>query len=133
MADKVAAEVCEQEFKRLCAARRIDDDVASMTEPERKAFEARKRPLMRAMARKELVISPEGNPVFTPQGGTAITFYKATGASLMAGDGYADGQDVHRLVAVATEITKSAPGALSKLELEDFRTVSDIANFLLTR
>ena len=133
MADKVAAEVCEQEFKRLCAARRIDDDVASMTEPERKAFEARKRPLMRAMARKELIISPEGNPVFTPQGGKPITFHKATGASLMAGDGFADGQDVHRLVAVATEITKSTPGDLSKLELEDFRAVSDIANFLLTR
>lgn len=133
MADKVAAEVCEQEFKRLCAARRIDDDVASMSKKEADAFEARKRPLIRAMARKALIISPEGNPVFTPPGGAAITFHKATGASLMAGDGFADGQDVHRLVAVATELTKTPPGELSKLELEDFRVVSDIANFLLTR
>lgn len=133
MADKVAAEVCEQEFKRLCAARRIDDDVASMTEAEAKAFEARKRPLMRAMARKELIVSADGNPVYTPPGGKAITFHKATGATLMAGDGYQEGHDVGRLVAVATEMTKSNPGDLSKLELEDFRTVSDIANFLLAR
>lgn len=133
MADKVAAEVCEAEFKRLCAARRIDDDVASMNEDERKAFEARKRPLVRAMARKELIVSAEGNPVFTPQGGKPITFHKATGATLMAGDGYQEGHDVGRLIAVATEMTKSSPGELSKLELEDFRTVSDIAGFLLAR
>ena len=130
---KVAAEVCEQEFKRLCASRRIDDDAESMNEAELRVFNARKRPLVRAMARGELVINAEGNPVFTPPGGKAITFHKATGATLMAGDGHAEGHDIGRLVAVATEMTKTPPGELSKLELEDFRTVSDIANFLLAR
>lgn len=130
---KVALEVCEAEFARLCAARRIDDDVASMTEDERKAFGETKRPLIRAMARGELVVSAEGNPVFTPPGGKAITFHKATGATLMAGDGHKSGHEIGRLVAVATEMTKTVPGELSKLELEDFRTVSDITNFLLTR
>jgi hypothetical protein len=130
---KIAAEVCEQEFKRLCSARRIDDDVAGMSAEEVKDFNDRKRPLVRAMARGELVIDKEGNPVFTPPGGKAITFHKATGATMMAGDGHGPGQEIHRLVAIATEMTKSTPGDLSKLELEDFRTVSDITNFLLAR
>jgi hypothetical protein len=130
---KVALEVCEAEFARLCASRRIDDDVASMTEPEAKAFDARKRPIVRAMARGEIVVDADGNPVFTPPGGKALIFHKATGATLMAGDKVADGHDIARLVAVADEMTKSVPGALSKLDLEDFRIVSDIASFLLIR
>ena len=130
---KIAAEVCEQEFKRLCSARRIDDDGAGMSAEEVKDFNDRKRPLVRAMARGELVIDKDGNPVFTPPGGKAITFYKATGATMMAGDGHGPGQEIHRLVAIAQEMTKSTPGDLSKLELEDFRTVSDITNFLLAR
>lgn len=131
----VAAEVCEKEFERMCAARRIDTDVSEMTRGEKRLFEARKTAVLRYMKSGTLVVNPEGNPVYTPpvDGGQPITFHKATGATMMAGDGYGEGFDAGRLVAVATELTKSVPGALSKLDIEDFRAVSDITNFLMLR
>lgn len=134
MTDKVAADVCEKEFQRMCVKRRIDTDVAAMTKVDQRTFEAYKKALVKVMARGELVVSKEGNELeFTPPGGTKITFYETDGAVLMAQDGFGPNDDVARAVAVATALTKSAPGALSKLHLIDFGVVSDVTNFLIRR
>lgn len=135
MSDKIAAEVCEVEFKRLCVARRIDCDETAMTPDERKSFGEAKAKILRLMMRGELKVGPAPDtlPVFTPPGGKPITFYKATGATLMAQDGFGPHDHVGRVTSVATEMTKSTPGDLSKLDLEDFRSVSDITNFFFTR
>jgi len=133
MSDKVAADVCAAEFKKLCELRRIDTDPANMSELEAAQFEGRKKAILRAMARKEVVVNPDGLVVFTPQGGKAITFYKATGATLMAQDGHGPYHNIARVVAIATELTKSPPGNLSELPIEDFELVCEITNFLLVR
>lgn len=135
MNEKIAADVCEVEFKRLCVARRIECDETAMTVNERESFSESKAKLLRMMSRGELVITPapENNAVFTPPGGKPITFYKATGATLMAQDGFGPHDNVGRVTAVATEMTKSIPGELSKLDLEDFRAVTAITNFFFTR
>ncbi len=133
MAEKVAAEVCEKEFEKLCALRRIDPDPANMSKLENVLFESRKKTVLRAMARKELVVNPDGALVFTPPGGKPITFHKATGATLMAQDGHGPHHDVARVTAVATELTKSSPGDLSKLDIDAFEVVCEVTNFLLGR
>lgn len=139
MSDKIAVDVCEKQFEALCLKRRIETDVKHMGKIEAVLFESRKRTVLRAMARGELVINNDGNPQFTPPtepGATPlppIIFYKPTGATLMAQDGFPQNHDVARAAAVATELTKSAPGALSKLESVDFELVCEISNFLLGR
>lgn len=126
--------MAEVEFDKLCDARRILRDLTLMNEQERVQFEARKLPIVRAMQRAELVIK-DGNPVFTPplEGAKSITFYKATAATLMAGDGYGPYHGISRLVAVGTELTKSVPGDLSKLDVADFDLVADLISFLTMR
>lgn len=133
MTDKVAPDVCEGEFLRMCRARRIDTDVAEMTKGDQKLFELFKKAFVKAMRKGELVINADGNPEFTPPGGQKITFHETTGAVLMAQDGFGTNDDIARVTAVATAMTKSAPGALSKLHVVDFGTVNDVANFLMRR
>lgn len=129
---KVALAVCESEFEKMCAARRVSTSLEGLNKKELASFAEIKKSLLGAMSRGELVLR-DGNPVYTPPGGKPITFYKPTGATLMAGDGYAENANVERLVAIATELTKSPPGTLAALELEEFRIVSDLTNLFLAR
>lgn len=142
MTDKIAPEVCEKEFLRLCAARRISSDEKAMTKEELGTFVENKAKLLRLLATTSLTIGPppESLPVYTPIDLDAdgavpkpLTFYRATGATLMAQDGHGPYDNVARVTAVATEMTKSTPGALSKLGIEDFRAVTLITNFFFTR
>lgn len=130
---KVAAELCKQEFERLCTMRRIEMDPENMSKFEATVFESRKATILRAMGRGELVVDKDGNPVFTPPGGKPITFHRATGATLMEQDGFGPNHDIARVTAVATELTKSTPGDLSKLDIGDFTLVGELTNFLLGR
>jgi hypothetical protein len=143
MTEKIAAEVCEVEFKRLCVARRIDSDESSMTADELASFKATKAKIMRLLAAGSLVITPApaNLPIYTPvvpsddesKPHKPLTFYKATGATMMAQDGFGPFENVARVVAVATEMTKSETGAISRLDIEDVRAVNDITNFFFTR
>lgn len=132
-APKVAKELCEKEFERLCEVRRIETDPENMSKLELVLFESRKTAILRVMGRGDLVISKDGDPVYTPPGGEALTFHKPTGATLMAQDGFPQNHDVARAAAVATEMTKVAPGALSKLSYPDFEVACELSNFLLGR
>lgn len=133
MPNKIAKEVAEKEFEKLCSARRISTDVSEFNDKEKAQFEARKRDILRLMMAGSLVLNKEGNPVFTPpvEGAAPITFHQATGATLMAGDG-AKGP-AEQMVQIGTEMTKLPPGELSKLHIADFRAVDDIVTFLLAQ
>lgn len=133
MTDKVAADVCEKEFLRMCVKRRIDTDEAAMLKGDQRFFAACKKVFVKAMASKQLVIGEDGNPEFTPPGGTKLTFHQTTGAILMAQDGFGPYDDIARVTSIATALTGSAPGAISKLHGVDFAVVSDVTNFLIHR
>lgn len=143
MSDKIAADVCEKEFQRLCVARRISSDETTMTPEERASFGESKTKILRMLASKALVIgpAPDNVPVYTPvvpspdpdKPHKPVTFYRASGATLMAQDGFGPYDNVGRVTAVATEMTKSNPGALARLDIEDFRAVNDITNFFFIR
>lgn len=143
MTEKIAAEVCEVEFKKLCVARRIETDESVMTTDEVKKFKAAKVDIMRLLANRSLVLgaAPACLPVYTPvvpsdeadKPHKPLTFYRVTGAVLMAQDGFGPYDNVARVTSVATAMTKSETGAISRLEIEDFQAVSDITNFFFMR
>jgi hypothetical protein len=143
MSDKFARDVCEKEFERLCVAYHVDTAVETMTKEELASFEEHKAKIMRLLAQGSLVVgqAPASLPVYTPvipssdpaKPHKPITFYPATGATLMAQDGFGPHDNVGRSVAVATELTKSDPGALSRLHVKDFRAIDAITNFFFIR
>lgn len=155
----VAKEVAIDEFVRMCELFRIDltldeDAVESMMQPridvatgeeqapgltreeaERKlvAMFAEGHPhILEAIMANRLTVTDEGRPRYAPRtpNTPAINFKRPTGACFMAMDAAA-GKQVTRCVLAATELTGSAPGAISKLEADDFNVVIRLTQLFL--
>jgi hypothetical protein len=137
MTQKVAREVAELEFERICVARRIDTDESEMDDDDKKSFAEIKRKVVRAIERGDLVVNESGDPIFTPPvaGAQALTFHRPTGATFMAMDsrgGNGKG-GITATVAAITEMTRTAPGVVSKLEAPDFQFCCTLANLFLAQ
>jgi hypothetical protein len=136
MEQKVGREVAEAEFERMCKSRRLVTAVEEMDDDDAAGFEDLKRKIVRAIQVGDLVITDEGDPVYTPPvpGAKPLTFYKPTGATLIAmdakGPNDSDGNQV-RLARAITEMTRTAKGEVSKLEVTDYRICGALANLFL--
>jgi len=132
---KVALEVAEAEFERLCVLRRIDTDPADWNTEEVESFAKIRRALVKAIQAGTLVIQENGNASYTPPVPEAktLTFRRATGASFMSSDGVAKGKDVAKMSAIITEMTGCAPGDPSKLEAPDFSFCTKLVNLFLAQ
>jgi hypothetical protein len=128
---KIAKDVAEKEFEKLCVSRRLETDISTFNDREKAVFQARKTDILRLMMQGTLTLDAEQNPVYTPpvKDAKPITFYRVTGAVLMEGDNITG--SVERLLAIATSLTKSVPGDLAKLEAPEFRAIDDITAFLI--
>ena len=128
---KVAREVAEAEFDRMCTARRVNIDPEEMTAEEYESLLEVKQRIVRTIERGDLVVSENGDPIYTPPipGAKPITFYRPTGATFMTMDG--DDGNQARLVRILTEMTRSAKGEISKLEAPDYVVCSKLANLFM--
>src|SRR5690606_12259749 len=82
---KVALEVAEQEFIRMCAARRIDTDERQMKAKEKKDFLELKGAVVKLIQEGRLEVSETGSEVtYNTYGGQKFTFKKAGGSTLLA-------------------------------------------------
>lgn len=128
--DKVALEVCEPEFQRMCAGRRIDTDVDEMSEAEKATFERHRDTVLRAMRRGHLVVNGDGDPEFTPPSGNKVLkFARMTAATLVSIE-KADGNNAMSMAATA-EMTGTAPSQISKLDIADFKVCGALAMIFL--
>jgi len=128
---KVAEEVAEQEFVRMCEANRIEHDTTELDEEESKEWAALRDPIVKDIMRGQLVIDPSGRPVYTPDVGKPITFNPATGATLMALETHGKGKDVSNMIAAMADMTGSNKGDFSRLGVRDFQAVGRIARLFL--
>jgi hypothetical protein len=131
----VAKEVAESEFDRMCTARRLDIDESTMDDEDKAKFAELKKPIIRAIMGGHVIVSEAGDPTFTPPvaGGKPLTFHRPTGATFMAMDSK-DGKYKGQLTAMAsaiTEMTRTTPGDVSKLEAPDFQLCCSLANLFL--
>jgi hypothetical protein len=118
---KVAREVAEAEFARMCDAHRIDHDTSDLDDEERAEWEAMKKPVVRDIMRGTIIVDENGLATFTPPGSAkGYTFHRATGATYIALETYAK-KDMQNMVAAMAEMTHTDRGELSKLELPDFQ------------
>lgn len=128
---KVAAEVAEAEFDRMCAAMRIEHDLTELAEEELKAWEGLRDPIVKDIQRGQLIVDAEGRAVYTPIGGKAITFNAPTGATLMALETHGKGKDVSNMIAAMADMTGAGKGDFSRLGVRDFQAVGRIARLFL--
>ena len=128
---KVAIEVAEQEFARMCAANRIDTDETELDKDELKEWRDMRDPIVRDICRGRLAIDTEGRPVYTTAQGKALTFRPATTATFIALQTYGKGKDVENLLAALGDLTGIGKGELSGEFARDFHAVSRIANLFL--
>lgn len=130
---KVATEVAEAEFDRFCEAMDLDVDVAKMDSEDRKAFDAAKRVVVRAIERGHLVVDEKGQPIYTPQTGNSgpITFYEPTGATFMAMDAKKRGQDVGKSMSMLADITRRDAKTFAVMPNRDLKVCSTLMNLFL--
>lgn len=129
---KVAREVAEGEFARMCDAHRIETDTSELDESDAEELEGLKRPIMRALMTGSLIVGDDGNPTFTPPGGgPPVTFHKATAATYIALETYAGKKDMANMIAAICEMTRSERGAFAKMEAPDFQVCLRLGKLFL--
>jgi hypothetical protein len=132
MKELVAAEVAEQEFIRFVDV--MDIDPEALDDEDHKNFEQQKGLVISAIVSGRLVITDNGEPVFTPSrtnDATPITFYEPTGASLMAMDRKKKTEDIGKLYAAMGDITKTSAGTFSKMRMSDLKVCIALTNLFL--
>jgi hypothetical protein len=128
---KVAEEVAEQEFERLCEANRIDYDVSDLNEEETTDWLELRGGIVKLIRQGTLVVSEDGKPIYTPPGGSkSLTFHRPTGATLMALDSHKD-KRVANLTAAMADMTRVNSGEFGRMDSRDFQACGRIANLFL--
>lgn len=129
---KVAREVAEQEFARLCEANRVDHDTADLTEAELAEWSELREGIVRDLERGTLIVGEDGRPTYTPPGSAkAVTFYAPTGATLMALETYAGARNISNLIAAMADMTRTDRGEFGKMPARDVQACARLAKIFL--
>ena len=125
----LAREVAEQQFDKFCDDFDIDRDTDKMKEKDAEGFNEEKEVLIAAFMDGRLELNENSEPVYKPKRPgfpNPLTFREPSGADLMAMDRKKSGEDVGKMFAMMDAVTKSAPGACSKLKGPDFKVAKAI-------
>ena len=128
---KVAKDVAEQEFARMCASNRIDTDETALDKEELKEWRGMRDPIVQDICRGGLTIDGEGRPVYTTTQGKVLTFGPATTSTFIALETHGKGKDVSNMIAAIGDLTGTGKGELAGLFARDFHAVSRIARLFL--
>ena len=121
MTDKINKEQAELEFDRFADAMRLDLDPEGIDENERRDMEADRRAFLKSMMRGDLVLDDESRPVFTPESGDPLTFYRPKGSSFLAADKKKPGHDTAKAFAILGELTRQPAVIFSRMEYSDLK------------
>lgn len=129
---KIAREVAEAEFVRLCEAHRIEHDTAEMSEDELREWTELKDQIVRDIMAGTLIVGEDGNATYTPPGAPkGYTFHAPTGATLMALETYAGGKNIANLVAAMADMTRTDRGEFGKMAARDVQSCARVAKLFL--
>lgn len=127
---KVAKEVAEAEFERLCRASRVELD--DMSEEETKSLDDIKQPILRGIMRGRLTIDDKGIAHYTPpvENATPLVFTKFDGSVLMiARDNKSNG--VRDSAGVIAEMTGQPVAKVAKMHLADLKFCGNLVALFL--
>lgn len=127
---KIAEEVAEQEFERMCAAARIDTDTSEMNEKDLAAWTVQRHKIVKDIRRGTLVVGDDGRPTYTPPGGAkAFTFNLPTGATLIAAKSREN--EIEGMCLAMADMTREDRGTFSKLDRIDLYACTRLAGLFL--
>lgn len=129
---KIAKEVAEAEFVRLCEASRVDHDTSELSEEELAEWNGLKEPIVRDLQVGTLIVGEDGKPTYTPPGASkGFTFHAPTGATLMALETYAGSKGISNLFAAMADMTRTDRGEFSKMSARDTQACARVAKLFL--
>jgi hypothetical protein len=127
---KIASEVAEQEFERMCEAFRVELDTSELTEDERKEWQDLRAEVVRDLRIGSLIVGVDGRPTYTPPGASkGFTFNAATGATLIALRSKTN--EVEGNCMAMADMTQTDRGTFSKLAARDFFACGRIVRLFL--
>lgn len=133
---RVAKEVAEAEFDRICSAHRIDNDTSAMDDEERKGWLELRGGIVKDIMSGAIVVAEDGTPTFTPAPGgkvvTAITFHPPTGATLLALETYAGGKNIANFMAAMADMTRLDRSEFGKMPMRDVSSCMRLAKLFLS-
>lgn len=124
--EKVAKEVAEQEFQRMCDFARVDADESEMDDESKEKFRDLKADLVKLIQKGSLIVTTDGSPTYA-----GLTFKSPTGAAVMAFETYGPNKNMSNLAAVMCELTGSEKSTFGKLHAKDFNVCSQIVTLFL--
>lgn len=130
---KIAKEVAEAEFDRMCVAFRIDCSTDELDEKELAEWTEVRGKIVQDLRTGALVVGEDGKPTYTPPvaGADSLTFHPPTGATLMALETYAGEKGISNLVAAMADMTRRDRGLFGKMARPDFQVCSRLAGLFL--
>lgn len=127
---KIAKEVAEDEFLRLCAARHVETDESDWTESDKASFAVIRGHIVKLLCSGRLTVNVDGNPSYVALSGKGFTFGKATGAALISMDGK---DSTARMFAAFAEMSGNPVNEFGKLELADVNHLSSLYSLFFQR
>lgn len=129
---RIAKDVAESEFLRMCDAFRIDHDTSELSETELAEWNDLRGSLLRDLRAGTLIVGVDGKPTYTPPGATTgVTFHQPTGATIMALETYAGGKNIRNLTAAMADMTRTDQGEFGKMSAPDFQACARVAKLFL--
>lgn len=129
----VSQEVAEAEFERMIKAACVE--LEGMTEEEIAAYEDVKRPLVKAIQRRSVVVQDSGFPTLIlskPVGALErVTFREPTGSSLLAAGDSRVKNEVQKLYNMMGDNTGIAPAMFGKMCMPDVKIAIGLAKIFL--
>lgn len=132
---KVAREVADAEFERLCETHRIETDTSELTEEEKKDWLELRGAIVKDIMTGSLVVAEDGAPSYSASGGatvTQFTFHAPTGATLLALETYAGGKNIANFMAAMADMARVERGEFAKLPMRDVNALMRIAKLFLS-
>lgn len=132
----VAEDVALDDFERFAECMDLDLDVSQMDADDLAGLAKQKSRIIKAMRIGALVISENGEAVYTPQNPRTknkdpLTFRERSGASLMAMDGKKKGHDAAKTYAVMADITGVPAGTFASMVGADIKVCEALFALLM--
>lgn len=128
---KIAEEVAQADFLRMCETFRVDLDETSMTDAEKADLKSLRAEVVKDIRAGRLVISAEGFPTYNPVGQKPLVFKKPTGATMMALETHPGEKNISNTMAALTDMTESSAGLFSKMEARDVQRLMRLGKLFL--
>lgn len=132
--DKVDKVVAEQEFMRFVDTMGLDVDEGSLTDEDKAGLNTNRSRMLKAIQNGSLVITENGEPLYTPQrseNATPLLFAEPEGSALMEMDRKKAGADVGKMFVIMGSIAHVPQGTFAKLKIGDLNVCMAITTLYL--